>query len=318
LSTPPARGDSPWEHLERDFLDAHPLMDSLSVPMLARTTMIGVLSMARFGFDAPVFSEHERRFADDLSARIALAIDNARLYDNARAAIEVRDTFLTIAAHELKTPLTTIQGYAQLLSHQLEQGLAQDPAPVRRSARMIEDRTRHVARLVEQILDVSILVASRMHLERTDTDLVAMIRKLVADLEKRGGPHDLRLHVPREHLLAAVDGMRVQQVMTNLIDNAVRFSPEGGPIDLTVVWEAESVVLSVRDRGLGVPEEHRPQLFDRFHQAHARASRSGIGLGLYISREIVVLHGGDITASFPADGGSEFIVRLPLADPLPA
>ena len=134
------------------------------------------------------FTDHDREFTDDLATRVALAVENARLYENARTAIELRDTFLTIAAHELKTPLTTIQGYSQLLSLQLNQGSGMDADPVRRSARMIEDRTRHLARLVEQILDVSRLVASRMQLNLEDTDLVGMIRNLVAGFER----HDAR------------------------------------------------------------------------------------------------------------------------------
>src|SRR4029077_14399393 len=115
--------DLPWRDLDRVFLEHHQLQDTLSVPMLARTATIGVLSLARFGPDAPPFTDHDREFTDDLATRVGLAVENARLYEHARSAIELRDTFLTVAAHELKTPLTTIQGYAQLLSLQLNQGL---------------------------------------------------------------------------------------------------------------------------------------------------------------------------------------------------
>lgn len=311
LRTPHTSQDFPWNDIDRAFLDVHPLMDSLSVPMLARTTPIGVLSLARFGPDAPQFAEGDRRLCDDLAARVAFAVENARLYDNARTAIELRDNFLTVAAHELKTPLTTIQGYSQLLTNKLTDGLGEEAAPVRRAAHMIEDRTRHLARLVEQIVDVSRLVASRLELDRQDADLVAMLAELVTSIERRGTSHELRLHVPSERLPAAVDLTRLKQVMANLIDNAVRYSPAGGPIDITVDDDADGVVLSVRDRGLGIPVQHRAHIFDRFFQAHATEYRSGMGLGLHISREIVLLHGGTITAAFPPDGGSQFTVRLP-------
>ena len=309
LSTPHRVDDSPWRDLDRVFLADHPLRDSLSVPMLARTATIGVLSLGRFGSDAPPFSDHDREFSDDLATRVGLAVENARLYEHARSAIELRDTFLTVAAHELKTPLTTIQGYAQLLSVQLDQGLGVDAGPVRRSARMIEDRTRHLARLVEQILDVSRLDASRLKLSLEDVDLVGLTRSLVAGFVARNA-REFRLHLPGQ-LWAAVDRVRIEQVMANLIDNAVRYSPDGGPIDITVEPEQDEwVVLSVHDQGIGIPEEHRAHIFDRFHQAHGVSYRSGMGLGLHISREIVALHGGDITAVFPADGGSQFTVRL--------
>jgi signal transduction histidine kinase len=312
LNQPTTTGDSPWHNVDREFLREHPLIDSLSVPMLARSTMIGVLSLARFEASAQPFTDSDRRLSYDLAARVALAVENARLYESATTAIELRDKFLTIAAHELKTPLTTIQGYSQLLSHQLEKDVGQDAAPVRRSARMIEDRTRHLARLVEQILDVSRLVTARMELHRDDTDLVEMVRQVVAGFERRHETHEFRLHVRQPRLEAAVDGMRLKQVMGNLIDNAVRYSPDGGPIEISIEREdTDTVVLLVRDWGLGIPEEHRAHIFERFHQAHTVAYRSGMGLGLHISREIVVLHGGKITVEFPADGGSLFTVRLP-------
>jgi PAS domain S-box-containing protein len=310
LKAPHRVDDSPWRDLDRVFLEHHPLRDSLSVPMLARMATIGVLSLGRFGTDAPPFTDHDREFTDDLAMRVGLAVENARLYEHARTAIELRDTFLTIAAHELKTPLTTIHGYAQLLSMQLTQGLGLDSDPVRRSAHMIEDRTRHLARLVEQILDVSRLDASRMKLNVEDMDLVGLIRNVVAGFMIRH-PRDFVLHMPVQ-AWAAVDSARLEQVLANLIDNAVRYSPDGGPIEISLESERDEwEVLSVRDRGIGIAEEQRPHIFDRFYQAHGVNYRSGMGLGLHISREIMALHGGDITATFPADGGSQFTVRLP-------
>jgi signal transduction histidine kinase len=316
LRAPLRVDDSPWRGLDRVFLEGHPLRDTLSVPMLARTTTIGLLSLGRFGSDASPFTDHDREFTDDLATRVGLAVENARLYEHARSAIEharsaieLRDTFLTVAAHELKTPLTSIQGYAQLLSLQLNQGLDLDAAPSRKSAHMIEDRTRHLARLVEQILDVSRLDAARLKLNLEDVDLVGLTKKLVAGFVTRH-VREFGLRLP-DHAEAAVDPVRLEQVLANLVDNAVRFSPDGGAIAISVELENDDwVVLSVRDWGIGIPKEHRAHLFDRFYQAHGASYRSGMGLGLHISREIVALHGGDITAAFPVDGGSEFRVRL--------
>ena len=316
LSSPGLPPDTPWQVLDTDFLAAHPLIDVVSVPMLARTAKIGVLSLARFGPDAPHFTISDRKFSADLTARVALAVENARLYEGATAAIETRDTFLNIAAHELKTPLTTIQGYSQLLSHQMAEGVALDAVQVRRSARIIEDRTRHLARTIEQILDVSRLVAARMHLAPGETDLVRMIRDLAAAFDSRHELHTFRLHFAEDGLQAMVDRLRLEQVLANLIDNAVRYSPDGGVIDITLERTLdEFVVLSVRDHGLGIAAEHRPRLFEQFHQAHAAEARSGMGLGLYISREIVALHGGQLAVMFPEDGGAEFTIRLPRAMP---
>ncbi|MDQ6669797.1 MAG: PAS domain S-box protein [Chloroflexota bacterium] len=316
LSAPHGVDNSPWRDLDRAFLKDHPLRASLSVPMLARMAPIGVLSLGRFGTDAPAFTEYDREFTADLAMRVGLAVENARLYERARRAIELRDTFLTIAAHELKTPLTSIQGYAQLLSLQLTQGRGFDSDPVRRSARMIEDRTRQLTRLVEQILDVSRLDASRLKLNVEHTDLVALIRDVVAGFTNRHS-RELRLRVP-DQAWAAIDPVRIAQVITNLIENAVRYSPDDALVEIGVELEQDEwVVISVRDRGLGIPQEHRAHLFDRFHQAHGVNYRSGMGLGLHISREVVALHRGEITAVFPADGGSQFTVRLPRRNGVP-
>jgi len=115
--------------------------------------------------------------------------------------------------------------------------------------------------------------------------------------------------------------LRLEQVLTNLLDNAVKYGPDGGPVEVVLVRVgSDTVELSVRDRGLGIPAEKREQLFERFYQAHANGNRGGLGLGLYICRQIVELHGGSIRAAFPPDGGTRFVVRLPLAleEPEPA
>ena len=112
---------------------------------------------------------------------------------------------------------------------------------------------------------------------------------------------------------AWVDPLRLEQVLTNLVGNALKYSPEGGPIALTLAVDpgAGTVRLAVRDRGLGIPEERRAHIFDRFYRAHADDHRSGLGLGLYISQQIVALHGGHLTAEFPPEGGSLFLITLP-------
>jgi signal transduction histidine kinase len=113
---------------------------------------------------------------------------------------------------------------------------------------------------------------------------------------------------------ARVDPMRFEQVVTNLVDNAVKYSPEGGSIEITLSTpDSSTIQLAVRDWGLGIPVERRDNLFDRFYQAHGEGHFGGLGLGLYVSRQIVELHGGSIEADFPANGGSRFIVTLPVA-----
>jgi signal transduction histidine kinase len=111
-----------------------------------------------------------------------------------------------------------------------------------------------------------------------------------------------------------VDPLRIEQVVTNLLSNAIKYSPDGGAIDVTLTSAADSTRLEVRDHGIGIPPERRARLFDRFYQAHGEGHFGGLGLGLFISRQIVELHGGSLEADFPADGGTSFRVSLPQQD----
>jgi signal transduction histidine kinase len=148
------------------------------------------------------------------------------------------------------------------------------------------------------------------------TDLTELVQTVVEQVQEHTGKHNLEFH-DGGPVLASVDELRVEQVITNLLDNAVKFSPDGGPIEIKLSRPtAERVRLIVRDHGLGVPEEHRPHLFGRFYQAHA-AHQSGMGLGLFVSQAIVREHGGDLTVEFPDDGGSRFIVELPAEETPP-
>jgi two-component system phosphate regulon sensor histidine kinase PhoR len=152
-----------------------------------------------------------------------------------------------------------------------------------------------------------------------------LVEQVVAGLRPWSDRHAVAVAVRAPAPVEAeVDPLRLEQVLINLLDNAIKFSPDGGPIDVVLDGVPDAgpagpgrgvVELSVRDRGLGIPPERRGQIFERFYQAHDDAYRSGMGLGLYVSRPIVGLHGGEIRAEFPADGGTRFVVRLPLGRP---
>jgi signal transduction histidine kinase len=259
------------------------------------------------------FETKDLHLAQDLARRCALAIDNARLYREARAAVGIRDEFLSVAAHELKTPMTSLRGYAQLLGREFEKGEVSNPERARRAAITIQVQSDKLARLVGQLLDVSRIESGKLAIERKDTDLSRLVTDVVESARPRLKDHTLVAQLP-EDVALFIDPLRIEQVLTNLLDNAIKFSPEGGQIELLLAEEADGVRLSVRDHGVGVPPEHRDHVFDRFYQAHAGGpltSMAGMGLGLYISRQIVELHGGSIQAEFPEDRGTRFVVTLP-------
>jgi signal transduction histidine kinase len=253
------------------------------------------------------------QLAQDLARRCALAIDNARLYREARAAVSIRDEFLSVAAHELKTPMTSLRGYAQLLGREFDKGEVSNPERARRAASTIQVQSDKLAQLVGQLLDVSRIQSGKLAIERKDTDLTELVKDIVRATRTQLKDHTLLARMPKQ-LWVQIDPLRLEQVLTNLIDNAIKYSPEGGQIHVALTNGAQGVTLAVRDRGVGVPLEHRRHIFDRFYQAHAGGpltSMAGMGLGLYISRQIVELHGGSIRAEFPEDGGTRFVVTLP-------
>lgn len=229
----------------------------------------------------------------------------------AEAAIRARDEFLAVAAHELKTPMTSLQAAVQFLLRQDEPGAARDPQQLARTLRLIEEQTRKLGRLVSHLLETSRIDVGKMTLSPTVEDLAALVSALADQAQARARQHRLVVTAPPE-LRARVDAPGIERVVANLLDNAIKFSPDGGPIEVDLsAPDAETVLLTVRDHGIGVPVERRGSMFDRFHQAHGESYRSGLGLGLYVSRTIVELHGGTIRAEFPPDGGTRIVVRLP-------
>jgi PAS domain S-box-containing protein len=288
----------------------------LTVPLTNRVGVTGALTWLAAPDRVP-FASPDLDLAELIARRCALAIDNSRLYREARAAVSLRDEFLSVAAHELKTPMTSLRGYAQLLTREFEHGEAGNPERARRAASTIQVQSDKLARLVGQLLDVSRLQSGKLAIERKPSDLSELLREVVESVRNQLKDHTLVARLPSE-LWVSVDPLRLEQVVTNLIDNAIKYSPDGGQIDVTLGCdvESDSVYLKVRDRGVGVPPEHRAHIFDRFYQAHAGGaltSMAGMGLGLYISRQIVELHNGSIEAEFPTDGGTRFVVRVPLA-----
>ncbi|CAN5740730.1 hypothetical protein BH24CHL4_BH24CHL4_24250 [soil metagenome] len=232
----------------------------------------------------------------------------------AEAAIQVRDTFIAIAAHDLRTPLTSLSAQVQLSLRRLRRDGRLDPEQAGDALESISAQSGKLVRLINNLLDISQLDGGKPLLAPHQVDLVALVEQAV--VEARGRSNHQAIHVespPRCE--AVVDPLRMDQVLANLLDNAVRYSPADSPIEVTLFETGQGVVaLSVRDFGQGVSSQHRERIFERFYQAGETGvigGKSGMGLGLYISREIVELHGGDINAEFPEDGGTRIIVRLP-------
>jgi signal transduction histidine kinase len=228
-----------------------------------------------------------------------------------RAAIAVRDQFMSTAAHELKTPVTSLRAFAQLLLRDARRRRAVTPERLESALNALELQTGKLQGLVERLLDTTQIEAGKLRIEPIETDLVALIHSVLAP--HQGASTHRFVFAGPERLTAEVDPVRFGQVIANLLDNAVKFSPENGTITITLEENAEGIRLSVTYHGVGIPPDQRTAVFGRFHQAHNAHHLSGMGLGLYITREIIELHGGFARIEEPEHPGSRFVVGLPPA-----
>jgi len=225
---------------------------------------------------------------------------------------QMKDEFISIAAHELRTPLTAIKGYAELLDRRLSTQAGRESD--RRSLGVIRKQTERLAGLVNEMLDVSRIEAGRLELNIEPFDLAALVGEVVGSMRISSDAHRLAL-AAEPGIEVQGDTARIEQVLINLISNAVTYAPEGGDVDIRAWAEGDAALVSVRDRGVGIAPDELPHLFDRFYRApRAGVMRSGgMGLGLYICREIVARHGGTIRAESAEGAGSTFTFSLPLA-----
>lgn len=250
----------------------------------------------------------------ELADRAALAVANARLYQRAQEAIQVRDQFLSIAAHELKTPLTSLYGQAQLAQRRLGRG-EQSPERMARSIELIARQAERLDAMVVALLDVGRLEHGQFVIERRPVDLGELARRVVDEARPDLEQHALRLECDPAPLVVLGDPGRLEQVLQNLLSNAIKYSPGGGPIRVRIERRGDHAAVSVADQGVGIPGAAMPHLFQRFYRApNATAHHiSGMGIGLYVVREIVGLHGGSVEVASSEGAGSTFTVVLPLA-----
>ncbi len=250
-----------------------------------------------------------RKQAEAERERLLEAEHRARA--QAEAALRARDEFLGAAAHELKTPITGLRGRAQLSLKGLEKRGVAQPEEVRQAMEVIDREAARLAIVVSRLIDLVEIDAGELRLDRERADLVPLARRLVRTMQAGRSKHCITLHAP-DTLVADVDASRLQQILYSLVDNAIRFSPQGGPVDVDLsAPDAYTLRCAVRDRGIGVPPEQRPRLFQRYFQGAVRPA-GGLGLALYAARHVVELHGGHIWAEFPPDGGSTFVFTLPV------
>ncbi|MEO8901342.1 MAG: response regulator [Polyangiaceae bacterium] len=301
------------------FLHELGVSSYICVPLFVRERLFGSLVFLNRDPERHYLDE-DVDLAKDVASRMATALDNVSLYELAQSeraklqeANRAKDIFLATVSHELRTPLNAIVGWGQMLRGG---GLSQETE--QRAVDTIERNGRALAQLVADLLDVSRVVSGNLHVDEGQVDLRA-IAEAAWDAARPvavAGGVELAVNLPGHPVKMRGDGTRLQQVVGNLLGNALKFTPRGGHVTLSLLDQAGSARLEVTDDGSGIAPEFLPSVFERFKQAAQSSQRvqRGLGLGLSIVKHLVELHGGTVTAHSDGLGmGARFVVTLPLA-----
>jgi signal transduction histidine kinase/ActR/RegA family two-component response regulator len=259
-----------------------------------------------------IFTEQHERLALGVAAWASVALENSRLYADAQAANRMKDEFLAVLSHELRTPLNAIVGYSRLLRGGI--------LPAEKAARGLETLERNatwLTQIVEDVLDVSRIVSGKIRLDVQPVELQVIIDNAVASIQPAADAKHVRLQSMVDPGVGPVSGDpgRLQQVVWNLVSNAVKFTPKKGRVQVRLERVNSHLEIVVSDTGIGIRPDFVPFVFERFRQADSSTTRKtgGLGLGLAIVRHIVEMHGGTVEASSAGEGqGATFRVRLPL------
>jgi signal transduction histidine kinase len=308
---------SPYTH-DTDTIFANLQMSTigaavLAAPITAGTRRLGVL--VAYAPRAPIFADDDLTLIQLLADHAAVILESRALIDEAarmharEEATRLKEDFLSAAAHDLKTPLTTLVARAQLLDRRA----ARDPsAPVdRESLQLMVAEGQRLKRLVLDLLDAARVEQGKLVGVHAAVDLVAVAREVCRRMSTARHPCTVEAE---STVVGWYDRQRLEQLLENLVENAIKYCPDGGPVEVAVQQDTAGVHLVVVDRGIGIPAEDLPRLFERFHRGANIDDRHfpGMGLGLFICKGIVEQHGGQISVSSRIGAGTTFHITLPL------
>jgi signal transduction histidine kinase len=291
------------------------LRSAISVPLRSRGKVFGAITFI-LAESNRCYDELDFELAQELGLRAGIAVENARLYQAAEAAARIRDAFLAVAGHELRTPITALGLQLQSLAGALENGTFTQNFD--RWKERVNKTVKHVGRLdrlVNELLDVSRISSGRHVLDREEVDLAALAVEVVDRHADEAARRISPLVVtPAGDTRGHWDRSRVDQIVTNLVENALKYG-EGKPIEVRVTGEADAVRLSIHDQGIGIEASAHARIFGRFERAVSERHYAGFGLGLWIVRELVEAHGGAVSFESAPNVGSTFHVVLPRRAP---
>jgi signal transduction histidine kinase len=303
-----------WRNYSLEAGKHPPLRGLLAAPLIERSDRnIGLLQLS--DKYAGEFTADDEAVLVQLAELASVAIENARLYNKAQEAIHVRDQFLTIASHELKTPLTSLLGQAQLLERRAKR---EDTFTDRdqRTVQVIVEQAYRLNTMIMTLLDISRIETGQLSIDSSPLNLSVLVRRVVVEVQPTLDRHTVECVAPNIPLMIEGDALRLEQVIQNLVQNAIKYSPAGGTVHVQLEQRGTLACMAVQDEGIGIPLAALPQLFQRFYRAKNVDEQhiSGMGIGLYIVEEIVSLHGGTVDVQSTEGKGSIFTICLPLLE----
>jgi PAS domain S-box-containing protein len=301
------------------------LRSYMGVPLIAHGRIIGAITFSSIQ-PARRYSEADLRFAQELARRIALTLDNGYLYQQAQEEIQERkkaedalraseqrkDEFIGMASHELKTPITALKGFTNVLQRRLSK--QSDAQSLYYLARM-DVQLDKITKLISDLLDITRMQSGKLVMQQEVLDLDTVVRETIETLQAATETHRLRIEGGTGARIMG-DKDRLAQVFINLITNAIKYSPHADTVIVRLSKAAEQAIVSVQDFGIGIAETHQQHIFERFYQVADPDEKTypGLGIGLYISQEIVERHHGRIWLESAKGAGATFYVALPLSE----
>jgi len=307
-----AAGARDAEH--RDALRRLGLHEVLVVPLIGRGHVFGAMTVGN-STSRPALAPDEVATIEDLGRRAGAAVDSALLLADSQASLRLQEEFMAVTSHDMRTPLAAVRGYAQLARRHLT-GDRQDLEAVDRWLGDIDESPTRLPSLVSEFMDAILLRAGQeVPIQLQPTDLVAIVVERVREHEGAAEGHTFTISLEHESIIGNWDPARIGRVLDNLLGNAVKFSPNGGAVEIDVGGDATVATVTITDHGIGIAPQDLGRIFLPMYRGANASAVAGTGLGLAGSRRLAELLGGEITVKSRLGVGSTFTVRLPTAGP---
>ena len=284
-----------------------PVVSYLAVPVISKSGV--VIGGLFYGHPEPGrFSVHHESLVESVATQAAIALENARLYEEIKKLNARKDDFIGLASHELKTPVTSLSGYLQIINRRLPSDDVNKPFIEKALAQI-----NKLSGLISDLLDVSKIETGQLPLSFTGFDLQHLAKEVIEVMQFSTKTHRLTLDSDINKLLVTADRQRIEQVIINLLSNAIKYSPGANEVNVTVSAADNKALVAVRDFGLGITRDQQERIFNRFYRVEDMAAHiSGLGIGLFISKEIISRHNGRLWVESEPGKGSVFFFEIPV------